>query len=65
MNSRCWCALHVARAPDGVDPSNPALAVQVKKRPLDGTQMRMNAVAARPAPTPVGQMLLARFDEAA
>lgn len=57
--------LRVARAPDSVDPSNPAFAVLVEKRLVDDTQMRMNAVAARPALTPVGQMLLARFDEAA
>lgn len=57
--------LRVARAPDSVDPSNPAFAVLVEKRLVDDTQVRMNAVAARPALTPIGQMLLARFDEAA
>ena len=57
--------LRVARAPDSVDPSNPAFAVLVEKRLVDDTQVRMNAVAAHPALTPIGQLLLARFDEAA
>jgi len=48
-----------------VDPSNPAFAVLVEKRLVDDTQVRVNAVAARPALTPIGQLLLARFDEAA
>ncbi|KWF20360.1 hypothetical protein [Burkholderia pseudomultivorans] len=57
--------LRVARAPDSVDPSNPAFAVLVEKQLVDDTQSRTNPVAARPALTPTGQMLLARFDEAA
>jgi hypothetical protein len=57
--------LRIARAPDSIDPSNPAFAVLVEKRLVDDTQVRMNAVAARPALTPIGQMLLACFDEAA
>ncbi|MBR8060220.1 hypothetical protein [Burkholderia dolosa] len=55
----------VARAPDSVDRSNPAFTVLVEKRLVDDTQARMNAVAERPALTPIGEMLLARFDEAA
>ena len=57
--------LRIARAPDSVDPSNPAFAVLVEKRLVDDTQVRLNAVAARPALTPIGRMLLARFDQAA
>lgn len=57
--------LRIARAPDSVDQSNPAFAVLVEKRLVDASQSRMNAVAARPALTPIGEMLLARFDEAA
>ncbi|WP_175688017.1 hypothetical protein [Burkholderia anthina] len=57
--------LRIARSPDGVDPTNPAFAVLVEKRLVDATQVRVNAVAARPALTPIGQLLLARFDEAA
>ena len=57
--------LRIARAPDSVDQSNPAFAVLVEKRLVDASQARMNAVAARPARTPSGEMLLARFDEAA
>ncbi|AIO41143.1 hypothetical protein KDW55_23465 [Burkholderia sp. AU19243] len=57
--------LRIARAPDSVDLANPAFAVLVEKRLVDDTQVRVNAVAARPALTPIGQMLLARFDEAA
>jgi hypothetical protein len=57
--------LRVARGPDSVDPTNPAFAVLVEKQLVDDTQMRVSAVAARPALTPIGQMLLARFDEAA
>lgn len=57
--------LRIARAPDSVDLANPAFAVLVEKRLVDGALVRMNAIAARPALTPIGQMLLARFDEAA
>ncbi|MCR4470686.1 MULTISPECIES: hypothetical protein [unclassified Burkholderia] len=57
--------LRIARAPDSVDLANPAFAVLVEKRLVDATQVRVNEVAARPALTPIGQMLLARFDEAA
>ena len=57
--------LRIARTPDSVDQSNPAFAVLVEKRLVVDTQVRMSAVAVRPALTPIGQMLLARFDEAA
>ncbi|MCW3647401.1 hypothetical protein K6Y74_29460 [Burkholderia cenocepacia] len=57
--------LRIARAPDSVDLANPAFAVLVEKRLVDDAQVRMNAIAARPALTPIGQLLLARFDEAA
>ncbi|MGS0895862.1 hypothetical protein ACVBGC_25520 [Burkholderia stagnalis] len=39
-------------------------AVLVEKRLVDAAQARTNAIAARPALTPIGQMLLARVDEA-
>ncbi|RQS72295.1 hypothetical protein DID96_11120 [Burkholderia sp. Bp8963] len=57
--------LRIARAPDSVDLSNPAYTVLVEKRLVDDAQLCANPVAARPALTPVGQALLARFDEAA
>ncbi|MCA8108874.1 MULTISPECIES: hypothetical protein [Burkholderia] len=57
--------LRIARAPDSVDLANPAFAVLVEKRLVDDTQVRVNEVATRPALTPIGQMLLARFDDAA
>ncbi|MGU7783887.1 hypothetical protein [Burkholderia sp. PU8-34] len=57
--------LRIARTPDSVDLSNPAFTVLVEKQLVDDTQVHANPVAARPALTPVGQALLARFDVAA
>ncbi|RQU41703.1 hypothetical protein DF147_19100 [Burkholderia cenocepacia] len=57
--------LRIARAPDSVDLANPAFAALVEKQLVDDTQVRVDEIAARPALTPIGQMLLARFDEAA
>lgn len=57
--------LRIARAPDSVDLAHAAFAVLVEKRLIDDTQVRVNEIAARPVLTPIGQMLLSRFDEAA
>ncbi|KVD19146.1 hypothetical protein WJ47_19250 [Burkholderia ubonensis] len=57
--------LRIARAPDSVDLANPAFTVLVEKHLVDDTQARAHPAAARPALTPVGQALLARFDAAA
>ncbi|AOK15516.1 hypothetical protein WT26_05465 [Burkholderia cepacia] len=57
--------LRIARAPDSVDPSNPAFTVLVEKHLVEDTQARAHPAAARAALTPVGHALLARFDAAA
>lgn len=57
--------LRIARAHDSVDLSNHAYAVLVEQRLVDDAPRRVQAVVPRPALTPNGWALLARFGEAA